>query len=320
MRRYREQYVSRLATVFIVCVTLGIVFSCAKKRAFNEENAQEPTVSSFFTSSTESAIADIFAVVDNQFLLRGKSEGISSTSLICGASVDTTNILTNGSFIITYNGTGCGGTTKTGYIIATITGYPLKKWKQKGCVIKADFYDYLVNKPVEGRSMKLKGSMYVTNESGSTWYDMRYLGGSPLTCSVSANDLSAMFDGSFGYLINIARRSSYSVSKNIITSTTEGLGTQGSLSGIDCWGLNSDGKSFTSQVTSPLQWNTSCGPWAPTSGETRVNVEGKLFEMKSTFGLDSNNDSFSGSGCPSGWKIEWSYKKKTNKRVFTYPK
>ncbi len=311
---------SRILSVLFSGMLCVLILSCAKKKAFNEENAQEATVSAFATISSESAIADIFKVVDNQFLLRGKEAGTSSVSLVCGADVDTTKILTNGSFTIKYNGSNCGGISKNGSILATITGYPLKKWKQKGCVIKADFVDYTVDKPAEGRSLKIKGSMYLTNESGSSWYDMLYLGGSPLTCSVSANDLTVMVDGSYTYVFNMARRSSYSASKGVITGSMDGLGTQGSRGNIDCWGLNSEGKNFSSQVSSAFQWNTSCGPWAPTAGETKVNVDNKYFELKSTFGLDSNNDPFGGSGCPSGWKIEWSYKSKTNKRIFTYPK
>jgi hypothetical protein len=318
-----NKYIS-CAVIITVGFCLITLTACKKRKAFNEENAQETTDSGMFRAEGDAALEDINNVISNEFLLRGKglsateAEGVTSYTL-CGLIVDTSQIILKGIVTLSYTGLPCANRTRTGQIKVTIQDYPLKKWKQKGCVLKIDFVDFKVIGLSDGKSIKINGTAYLTNETGSTWYDMRFLNVSGLTHTMSGNDIRLGFDDGTYMVINTHRRYTYSISSSgVIYCKVEGLNTEGDKSSVESWGDSRDGNAFVSQMISPLLWNTNCGSFMPTDGEVKVIVTGKYFELNSIYGVDSNGDSFSGSTCPYGWKVSWSYKKKTNKRIFAY--
>jgi hypothetical protein len=67
-------------------------------------------------------------------------------------------------------------------------------------------------------------------------------------------------------------------------------------------------------------WNITCGPWAPTAGAVDIKVKNKDFDLRCTFAVDSKGNpvDVAPNTCAYGWKVEWSYKKKTNKKIFGY--
>ena len=51
-----------------------------------------------------------------------------------------------------------------------------------------------------------------------------------------------------------------------------------------------------------------------------IKVDGKDFALKVLFSVDASGNAVvvASNACPYGWKVEWTYKKKTNKKVFGY--
>jgi hypothetical protein len=125
--------------------------------------------------------------------------------------------------------------------------------------------------------------------------------------------------GDYG-IYNMSRRATYSMSDTIVTCKLDGTGSDGNNTDIECWGLTRNGISFTSRVTSSISWNSACGSHAPTDGALIVKVDGKPFELNANFGTDSDGNSISGGpkNCPYGFKVKWSYKRKSLTRVFPY--
>jgi hypothetical protein len=312
-----------LYCLFLTFILVSLFFSsCKKRKAFNEENATDATHVGTFRAETDAVIEDINNVISNQFLLRGK--GLAANEMddtngsgICGLSLDTTKILSKGTVTLFYTGEPCKNRKRAGSVVASIIDYPLKKWTQTNCTLKVDFKAFTVTGVNDGQSLKIEGTIYMINESGSTWYDLRYLNVPVLVNQLSGNDVVVLADGK-SLVLNIKRRYTYTISGDVISCKVEGLGEQNGKTNLESWGLTVDNNNFTSQVVEPIIWKTSCGPFAPTEGQTRLNVDNKYFELLSTYGMDGNGDKYSGTGCSTSWKVNWMHKKKTNKRIFPY--
>jgi hypothetical protein len=320
-----RRLVNKCISTVLLCgffVSLSFLASCKKRRAFNEENAQEPYDAGMFRAEGDAAMEDVNNAVSNQFLLRGKPVSMSEsedalTNTPCGLTVDTSDV-SGGVIILNYNGAACNNRIREGSIKVTLQDYPLKKWKQKGAILKVDFNAFKVTGVNDGKSIKVDGTLFVTNESGSTWYDMRYLNVSTVINSVSGNDLRLTFHDGSNMSLNVKRRYTYTISGKVISCMLEGLGEQDSKTGVESWGRSREGNDFTSAIVTPIVWNTTCGSIMPTDGEMKVNVHNKYFELTCNYGCDASGNSPDGSACPYGWKVTWSYKKKTSKRIFPY--
>ncbi|MCC6371136.1 MAG: hypothetical protein IT236_09040 [Bacteroidia bacterium] len=297
--------------------------SCKKRKAFNEENGQEATDVATFRAEGDAAMEDINNIISNQFLLRGKltynTEALSNVP--CGMDLDTTELTTinsKGIIRLNYNGSTCNSRSRNGTIMVTVLDYPFKKWKQKGCTLKIDFLNFKVTGLKDGRAMRVNGTAYLNNESGATWYDMKFLNVGTVIHHLSGSDIKLTFDESGIVVLNISRRYTYSISGGVISCRVEGTGSKDGNTSLESWGINRLGNEFTSAITSPLVWKTSCGGHSPIEGEVKVNVVDKYFELTSTYGVDASGNPESGNTCPYGWKINWTYKNKTNKRIFSY--
>jgi len=137
-----------------------------------------------------------------------------------------------------------------------------------------------------------------------------------LSSTIKGTDLSVTSEDGKTASYNINRRFTYSFPNNIITCTGEGIGSLNGVSNLENYGLTRDGDEFTSQVTTAIIWNLTCGPWAPVQGEANIKVDSKDFELKCLFAVDASGNSVSvgSNACPYGWKIEWNYKKKPTKK------
>ena len=263
---------------------------------------------------------DINTIFIDQSLLRGRGvseEATYSGSTICGLVIDTSSKY-SGILKLHYDGTSCNGIKKTGDVVITIVDYPLKKWKHKGCVLKIDFLAYKVVR-ADGKNLQLDGTEYLSNESGNTWYEMRYLNATDLVQVHTGNDIKVTLDGNSTAVFNINRKMTFNYTNTITSCKIEGLGSSNGVSNLDNWGQNRDGANFTTEIVSPVLWKSNCGSSSPVDGEVHVKVDSKDFDMNCKFGVDSDGNSFSGTGsCAYGWKVSWSYKKKTSTRVFAY--
>jgi hypothetical protein len=138
--------------------------------------------------------------------------------------------------------------------------------------------------------------------------------------TVTGTDLNANFDDGKTATYNINRKFTYTYSNLVFTCTGEGIGSHNGISNLENYGTTRDGDDFTSEVTTPIIWNTTCGAWAPTQGGVDIRVDGKSFDLKVTFAVDNGGNpvGVAPNTCAYGFKVEWTYKKKTNKKVYGY--
>ncbi|MBK7667466.1 MAG: hypothetical protein IPJ32_09115 [Sphingobacteriaceae bacterium] len=317
---------SKLVYALALIVLSGsLVFTgCKKRKAFKNEDGQTSADSRTAQGESDGAISDANTIISEQPLLHGRGgspnaiQGVLGT--ICGLTTNTVNIA-NGEITLNYDGTTCNNRTRTGSIRLTILNYAGGvRWKHVGAVLQVDYINYKVTRASDGKSVELNGTQNVTNNSGGTWFDLIFLAQANLSHQVTGTNLNVTFDGSKTAVYNINRKFTYTWASPVVTCVGEGIGSSNSLSNLENYGTTRDGDNFTSQVTTPVVWNTTCGAWAPIQGAVNVKVDDKAFDLKCTFGVDANGNSISvaPNTCAYGMKVEWTYKKKTNKKIFGY--
>jgi hypothetical protein len=308
-------YVKLLALCLPLLLSIG---ACKKRQAFNNENAQSTVDERMMQGQNDQAVQDINIALMGQALLRGRGTGQTSASTSwCGVDVDTLSIF-SGIIKLNYNGNECNGTKKTGQIVVTILDYPLHKWKYQGTKIKMDFNAYKVTRTSDGQSVQIDGTEFMTNESGNTWFELWYLNAGSVVQTLTADNLNITFNGSNTAIFNINRRMTFTYSNQITSCKVEGLGSAQGKNNLENWGQTRDGDNFTSQVTTPIVWKSSCGGIAPVQGELDIKVDGRDFELKCQLAVDKNGNVVTDNSCPFGWKVSWSYKSSTNTRIFGY--
>ncbi len=314
----------------IIMLGTALVFtSCKKKKAFKEEDGQSSADNRSVQTENDAAVNDVNTEVGNNSFLHGRSVYGSSSSVAiqkalgitaAGYTIDTTGAHL-GTIKINYNGTTVNNRTRTGSIRLTILNYPAKKWKDIGCVLKVDYLAYKITRSSDGKSVELNGTQNITNETGGTWWELLITKSqTSLASSVTGSNLNVTFEDGKTAVYNINRRFTYSLPGGVLTCTGEGIGSAESLSNLENYGTTRDGDTFTSQVTTPIVWNWTCGWWAPVQGEVNIKVEDKDFALKVLFSVDASGNSVTAApnSCPYGWKVEWTHKKKTKKKVFGY--
>jgi hypothetical protein len=314
-----------LKRVFVrtVVLSLCVVFilpACKKKRAFKEESGQSAEDVRMAQGQNDEAIKDVNIAIMEQSLLRGRpaSPGSvsSATSELCGVQIDTTSVY-QGITRLKYLGTSCSGLVKSGSIVISIENYPTNKWKNRNTVLKMEFIAYKVILP-NGKSVQFDGTAYIKNESGNTWYEMRYLNAGNIIQDQTADNIKITYDGNNTALFNFNRRLTFSYSGGVSSCSVEGLGYFNGVSNLDNWGQTRNGDDFTSEVQSPLVWKSYCGSSNPVTGVLNIKVEDKPFDLKAEFGVDQSGSPSDGGSCPYGWKVSWSYKKKESSRILPY--
>lgn len=312
----------------VIALAAGLMFtSCKKRQAFKDEDGQASADNSTANSENDAAISDVNDVISNTPLMKGKSSDPNNTNgtngilgNICGLSVDT-----NGAYIgtikLNYQGIVCNNRKREGSIKLTIVDYASgKRWKQANTVLKVEYLNYKVTRASDGKSVKLNGTQYVTNISGGTWFELIFLGQADLVHSVTGTNLNVTFDEDKTAVYNIHRKFTYTWGNSVLTAKGEGIGSFNSLSNLENYGTTRNGETFTSQVKTPIIWNTTCGAWAPIQGNVEIKVDSKEFALNVTFGVDGSGNpvSVGANACPYGWKVEWTRKNKTNKKIIGY--
>ena len=309
----------------------SLVFtSCKKKKAFKEEDGQTSADNKSVQSENDAAVNEINTEAGNNTLLHGRSSsaaGVNGLQALLGITALSYSVDTNGAHLgtikINYDGvTVVNNRKRTGSIKLTILNYATgKRWKQAGCVLQVDYLAYKVTRASDGKSVQLDGTQNITNETGGSWWELLFVKTQPsLATSITGSNLNVTFDDSKTAVYNINRRFTYTIPNNILTCTGEGIGNNGDLGSLENFGTTRDGDSFTSQVTTPIVWNWTCGPWAPVQGAVEIKVDSKDFALNVTFSVDRDGNTVSAdaNSCPYGWKVEWTHKNKTKKKVFGY--
>lgn len=313
-------------SVALLAVASLLTFSsCKKRKAFKDEDGQASEDNRTMQSENDAAMSDINDIVSSSSL-KGKNAGTYDakgvTGNVCGASIDSVNINT-GSLKINFDGTTCNNRTRTGSIKITMQDYPNKKWEDAGAVMRVEFQDYKVMRASDGVYVILNGSQLVTNVSGTTWWDLLLTQqhSSIVTEIKEAGGVNVTFNDGKTAVYNVNRRVTYSWINGLnFSCTAEGIGSSNGLSNLENYGTTRDGDAFTSQVSTPIVWNTTCGWWAPVQGKVSIQVADKEFALDCTFSVDASGNAVvaAANTCPYGWKVEWKYKNKTNKKVFGY--
>ncbi len=309
----------------LIVLSGSLVFTgCKKRKAFKNEDGQTSADSRAAQGESDGAISDANTVISEQPLLHGRGgspnaiQGVLGT--ICGMTVDT-NGMSTGTIKLNYNGTTCNNRTRTGSIRLTILNYSGGvRWKNVGAVLQVDYINYKVTRASDGKSVELNGTQNVTNNSGGTWFDLIFLGQTNLSHQVTGSNLNVTFNGTSTAVYNINRKFTYTWASPVITCVGEGIGSSNSINNLENYGTTRDGDNFTSQVTTPVVWNTTCGAWAPIQGGVNIKVDSKSFDLKCTFGVDVNGNSVTvaPNTCAYGLKVEWTYKNKTKTKIFGY--
>ncbi|HOZ87531.1 MAG TPA: hypothetical protein PL029_07225 [Bacteroidia bacterium] len=318
-----KQVAFKIALLFFVM--LFSFSACKKRQAFNDEDGQTSIDNRNVQGENDAAVSDVNDVISNQPSLRGRGESVMGikgvTGTLCGVTVDTLS-LGAGSVKLNYNGTTCGNRTRTGSIKLTIVNFAAgKRWKQPNCELKVEYLSYKITRASDGKSIELNGTQTITNETGGSWWELLITKTqSSLATSIKGTDLKVTFDDGKTASYNINRRFTYTVPGGIITCTGEGIGSLNGINNLENYGLTRNGDEFTSQVTTPIVWNLTCGPWAPVKGEVNIKVDSKSFDLKCLFAVDASGNSVDAgvNSCPYGWKVEWKYKRKTNKKIIPY--
>ena len=307
-----------IATISALLVTT----SCRKNREFKNEDGKSSEDNRNIQSQTDQGIGDANTAIGNYTSMSGRSSQLPAVlGTICGATVDTTGIST-GTIKINYDGTVCNNRKRVGSIRLTIQNYLNGvRWKDAGCILKVDYLSYKVTRASDDKSIQFDGTHLVTNVSGGTWWDL-LIGSKPsLIHTVTASGpLTCKFEDGKSATCNLNRKFTYVWANNVLTCTGEGTGSYNNLSSLENYGTTREGDAFTSQVSTPIIWNTTCGAWAPVQGEVNVAVDGKEFNLICTFGVDKSGNpvAIAPNDCPYGWKLYWKYKKKDKTKIFGY--
>lgn len=312
-----------LLNTTMMCLGLLVTFSsCRKKETKTDESGQTSSDSRQAISENDASIDDINKTVSDYPLMHGRVAPVSakSAATICGLSVDTTGSYM-GTIKLNYNGTTCNNRTRTGSVRLTIINYASgQRWKNVGCVMKVEYLAYRVTRASDGQYIELNGVQNLTNVSGGTWLDL-FLGLQPnLSSSVTGTNLSVNFNGAGTASYNINRKFTYTWSNLVLTCSGEGIGSSGGINNLENYGTTRDGDPFTSQVTTPIVWNSTCGWGAPLSGQLVIKVPTKGLTLDCVFGVNSSGTPIAvGSNqCAYGWNLSWVYGPTSGTKVVAY--
>jgi hypothetical protein len=320
----------RKSFIALTILALGITFSaCRKKKEFKNEDGSTSQDNQEIQSQADEGSSDANKVIGNYSLLSGKLIGAPAqtySTSICGATVDT-NGLSAGTVLVNYDGvTVCNNRKKSGSMRLTIQNYSSgKRWKDAGCVLQVDYYNFKCTRASDGKNITFNGTHYVTNVSGGNFGMLIFNLQPNLVFTITGDNLNATFGSESSSatetaIWSINRKYTYTCSNFVFTCTGEGIGSHDGLSNLENWGTTRQGDAFTSQVITPVIWNTTCGAWAPQQGEVEIKVDDRDFKLKATFGVDNSGNATGvvANSCSYGWKVEWTHKNKTKKKIFGY--
>lgn len=300
---------------------LSLTFSsCKKKEDKVDESGQASSDSRQAISENDASINDINQTISDYPLMHGRTASPSQVASICGLTVDTVGSYM-GTIKLNYNGTSCNNRTRTGSIRLTIINYASgQRWKMAGCVMKVEYLGYKVTRTSDGQFIELNGIQNLTNISGGTWWELLIASQPNLSSSVTGTNLSVNFNGGGVANYNINRKFTYTWANSVLTCSGEGIGSSNGLSNLENYGTTRDGDPFTSQVSSPIVWNSTCGWGAPLSGNLSIKIPSKGLILDGIFGVNSSGNQITvGSNqCAYGWKLNWTYGPNNGNKVIAY--
>ncbi|PBQ34444.1 hypothetical protein CNR22_22575 [Sphingobacteriaceae bacterium] len=300
--------------------------ACKKKETDKEEPAvetpdgQSGTDNREVTSENDQSMSEANDALSSAPRIAGKGQSAQSITGICGYDIDSVKIK-HDTIILKYNGITCNNRTRTGMII--LSWAPGTKWSTAGAIIKIDYVNYKITRASDQRSIMFNGTQNLTNVSGGTWLNLVLVTNYSLVNSITGTNLNVKFEDGKTAVYNINRKITYTYPgtfpNGILTIKAEGIGSNGSLTNLENYGTARNGDVFTSQVTTPIVWNVTCGG-AVLQGAVSLTDVTKNYNLKFIYGVDANGNiqTVGANSCPYGWKLEWTANAATQSKVFGY--
>jgi hypothetical protein len=287
-------------------IALALLFSsCTKKTTTTSganttisEHSQDVSNSTTESSNVNNDVNNALTNVSGF----GKNFSIQALT-ICGASIDSShNTGSQPYIIITYNGSSvCSSTeVRSGQVkVQLISG---AAYTDANAVLELTFTNYKVVYPLlDNHYLIFNGTKYLTDVNGIDWLTV-YLGTSTVTLRERSYNMEVTFDNGQTSSWNSARLSTYGMTNfTAVYGTINGDTTIGGKT-IDSWGKTRFNTNFTTQMIQPWQSGTTCGWWAPTSGNYTSVTDS--FTVSALLGVNSAGNQVS-SGCAWGLKLNW---------------
>ncbi len=301
---------TKLKLASFALLIAGLVFTSCKKDKLASPATEADEAPAFAQHSadvnTSNNTADMSMEDAENSIAPSSLSGSRVSSLysnICGASVDTTQISSNKTVVITYTGTSCDGLrSRSGVISVQLTTG--NRWKDVGAVLTITYTNFKVTTISTGKSTILNGVHVITNVTGGI---VNHIGlntnPTTITRKIRAINMSITFDDGTVRSWSAARKRTWTGSAGVPNSLTiEGDTTLAGVSNSEVWGTNRAGNAFTTVLNTPLVVNSTCGWYAPISGMKTHSFNSRVSTI--TFGTDANGNILS-TGCPTNYIINW---------------
>ena len=313
-------------SIALLGVSAALAFTSCKKK--EDPKTEEPTVETPDGQSetdnrevqgeNDAAMSEVNDILAHTPRVGGKSAEASSG---CVFEVDSVKIAKD-TILFKYSGTTCNNRTRTGAI--RLTWVHGTKWKNPGAVIKIEYINYKITRASDQRSMMFNGTQNLTNVSGGNWINLLSTLNYLLVNTVTGTNLNVKFEDGATAVYNINRKISYTYPggifpNGILTVQAEGIGSNLGVNNLENYGTARNGDAFTSEVSTPIIWNETCGG-AVIQGAVSVTNVTKNINLKFTYGVNTSGNPMTvpANSCPYGWKLEWTANGSSNSKVFGY--
>jgi len=299
----KTKNVIKLAAILIAVI--GISTAGCKK----DKNESKDTNTSSLQQLTKDDAA-IQSVSDdvlndaNDVLTKQTNKGVDSLNWPCNVILDSTITAGNNiTYYLTFNGLNCNGTrNREGKVEITI---PINThWSDVGANATLTLINLKITKIASGRWIILNGTKTFENVNGGL---VKNLGNGTITSVVHkiTGAIQATFDDNTTRTWNIARQRTFTGTfPGQLVETTDGFGTAGGYSNLVVWGVNRDGEEFYTKIIQSVVHRQTCG-WDPVSGIKIFQIPSDSKKATVTFGYDDNNQSVTGTNCPTRYKVDW---------------
>lgn len=303
-------------------IALALVFTSCRKREM-KDNDDDALITTQADDSQDQAanLDDASSDADNSVSSCRSIAGdptVTQTVNVtpnwpCDASVDS-SLINQGIVTLTFNGSGCNGRVRTGQIKYTVVNYVNgARWRDVSAQLTINFINYKVTR--NGKSMVLNGTHNLVNVSGGLVNELSADKPS-IVRKVKSDNMNITFDDNTTREWSVAKRRTWDFNGGNYKLTVTGEANVSSLNNVCAWGTTRKGKSFTTQITSPVVLLKNCGWNKPVSGVKVHTVEDRNATV--TLGTNSNGDVDSGN-CPNNFKVEWTGRRgKQRQHIGTY--
>jgi hypothetical protein len=305
-----------ITEAFLCAALVGLIFTGCKKdnevSSLTDDTGQQminAADEARFTAASDEVMDESngVALTDSKFR-GGNFQGIIlGLHYPCNAVIDS-SLKDQGTITVTFNGNNCANTySRTGsvtlqlpYDAATTTVTP---WSQAGSVLSITFNDFKITKLTGDKSLTFHGTKYVTNVTGGLVDDAMDFS-TPIVHHVTGM-IEVTFEDNTTRTWNIDRNRSFTRANSVTSVTVTGNATENGYSNVSIWGINRNGNDFTVTINTPVVLSSACN-YNAMSG---VRMHHKVIrELTITYGVDQNGNTGTFSGCPYGYKLNWTDK------------